>query len=199
MGLTRRQFLETSVSASAGIATGRFLKAETNVALPAAVAASVDEEMFSVPIEGQPVDISPWAYLWRADREVQEMPEAYFIPRRLEREDKHSFAILDNDRIAGIAALSNVVRGPLQSANLGYWVGERVNGRGLATDSVRELIPIAFGDLGLHRLEAGTLVDNRASQRVLEKNGFERIGIARGYLHIGGAWRDHVLFQLLAG
>jgi len=118
---------------------------------------------------------------------------------RLEREDKHSFAILDNDRIAGIAALSNVVRGPLQSANLGYWVGERVNGRGLATDSVRELIPIAFGDLGLHRLEAGTLVDNRASQRVLEKNGFERIGIARGYLHIGGAWRDHVLFQLLAG
>jgi ribosomal-protein-alanine N-acetyltransferase len=118
---------------------------------------------------------------------------------RLQREDKHIFAILEDDRIAGIAALSNVVRGPLQSANLGYWGAGRVNGRGLATAGVRELIPIAFGDLGLHRLEAGALVDNLASQRVLEKNGFERIGIARGYLHIGGAWRDHVLFQLLAG
>lgn len=37
---------------------------------------------------GQPVDIAPWAYLWRADRAVQEKPEAYFIPRRLERIDK---------------------------------------------------------------------------------------------------------------
>ncbi len=37
---------------------------------------------------GQPVDIAPWAYAWRADRAVQEKPEAYFIPRRLERMDK---------------------------------------------------------------------------------------------------------------
>ncbi len=37
---------------------------------------------------GQPVDIAPWAYAWRADRAVQEKPEAYFIPRRLERLDK---------------------------------------------------------------------------------------------------------------
>ena len=36
----------------------------------------------------QPVDIAPWAYAWRADRAVQEKPEAYFIPRRLERIDK---------------------------------------------------------------------------------------------------------------
>ena len=116
---------------------------------------------------------------------------------RLEREDKHAFAILDGEQIAGTVALSNVVRGPLQSANLGYWVAERLTGRGLATKAVGEVIPFAFAELGLHRLEAGTLVDNIASQRVLEKNGFERIGIARGYLHIGGAWRDHVLFQLL--
>jgi ribosomal-protein-alanine N-acetyltransferase len=117
---------------------------------------------------------------------------------RLEREDKLAFAILDGDRIAGTVALSNVVRGPLQSANLGYWVSERVNGRGLATKAVGELVPIAFGELGLHRLEAGTLVDNLGSRRVLEKNGFEEIGIARRYLRIGGEWRDHILFQLLA-
>jgi ribosomal-protein-alanine N-acetyltransferase len=117
---------------------------------------------------------------------------------RLERDDKHAFAILDADRIAGTVALSNVARGPHDSANLGYWVAEPFNGRGLATDAVRELIPIAFDELGLHRLEAGTLVDNVASQRVLEKNGFEQVGIARGYLHIRGEWRDHVLFQLLA-
>jgi len=117
---------------------------------------------------------------------------------RLEREDQHVFSIIDEGRIAGAATLSHVVRGPLQSANLGYWVAEQANGRGVATRAVSDLIPVAFGELGLHRLEAGTLTDNLASQRVLEKNGFERIGLARGYLHIGGAWRDHVLFQLLA-
>ena len=36
---------------------------------------------------GQPVDMSPWAYAWRADRQVQEKPEAYFIPHRLKRLD----------------------------------------------------------------------------------------------------------------
>jgi ribosomal-protein-alanine N-acetyltransferase len=33
---------------------------------------------------------------------------------------------------------------------------------------------------------------------VLEKAGFERIGLARHYLHIAGAWRDHILFQRLS-
>ena len=95
--------------------------------------------------------------------------------------------------------LSNIVRGPFQSANLGYWVAERVNGRGLATGAVADVAEVAFGELELHRLEAATLVDNLASQRVLEKDGFERIGIAHGYLRVAGDWRDHVLFQRLRG
>ena len=39
-------------------------------------------------LAGQPVDIAPWTYAWRADRTIQEKPEAYFIPHRLERIDK---------------------------------------------------------------------------------------------------------------
>jgi ribosomal-protein-alanine N-acetyltransferase len=85
-----------------------------------------------------------------------------------------------------------------QSANVGYWVDRGRNGRGLATRAVAEIVEIAFGETGLHRLEAATRVDNVASQRVLEKNGFERIGIARGYLLIDGEWRDHILFQRVA-
>jgi len=57
------------------------------------------------------------------------------------------------------------------------------------------VIEFAFGELELHRLEAGTLVDNHASQRVLEKNGFERFGLAHRFLLIAGEWRDHILFE----
>jgi len=77
-------------------------------------------------------------------------------------------------------------------------VDEAHNGRGLCTRAVAEVVAYAFGDLGLHRLEAGTLPDNRASQRVLEKNRFERFGLARRYLLICGEWRDHVLFARIA-
>ena len=54
---------------------------------------------------------------------------------------------------------------------------------------------IAKDELGLHRLEAATLVHNVASQRVLEKNGFEAYGTAREYLQIGGQWQDHRMYQ----
>ncbi|MDX6476601.1 MAG: [ribosomal protein S5]-alanine N-acetyltransferase [Gaiellaceae bacterium] len=107
-------------------------------------------------------------------------------------------AILDQDAIVGVISLSEIVRGPLQSASVGYWVSQDRNGRGLASQALAALVEHAFTELGLHRLEAGTLVDNVASQRVLVRNGFTRIGVARKHLLIGGLWRDHVLYELLA-
>jgi ribosomal-protein-alanine N-acetyltransferase len=108
---------------------------------------------------------------------------------------RHRFAVLADGAIVGVLGIGNVVRGPFQSANLGYFVAQWANGRGVATRAVDLAVRHAFGALGLHRLEAGTLVDNIASQRVLEKNRFERIGVARNYLRIAGEWRDHALFQ----
>ena len=59
------------------------------------------------------------------------------------------------------------------------------------------MLRTAFDELGLHRVEAGTLVHNVGSQRVLERNGFVRFGLAPQYLRIAGRWQDHVLFQVL--
>jgi [ribosomal protein S5]-alanine N-acetyltransferase len=111
--------------------------------------------------------------------------------------DGWRFAIMDDGAIAGTINVGDVIRGPLQLANIGYFVDRPRNGRGLATGAVADVVDFAFGELGLHRLEAGTLPDNFASQRVLEKNGFERYGLARRLLLIGGTWYDHVLFELL--
>ena len=137
---------------------------------------------------------APFDPAWPDDFHTLEHQRARIVdPAR-----RHSWMILDDGEAAGFVGLSNVVRGPLQSAILSYWVDESRNGRGLATRAVAAVVEIAFGELELHRLEAGTLVDNVASQRVLEKNDFERIGIARRFLWIAGDWRDHVLFQRVA-
>lgn len=100
--------------------------------------------------------------------------------------------------VVGRVNLNNIVRGAAQSASLGYWLAEAAGGRGLATRAVRDIIHLAFAELGLHRIQADTLVHNGASQRVLARNGFVRIGLAPRYLKIAGRWQDCILHQLLA-
>lgn len=82
---------------------------------------------------------------------------------------------------------------------MGHWVAAEHNGRGLATGAVREITRVAFEELGLHRIEAGTLLRNVRSQRVLERNGFVRFGVATAYLNIAGRWQDHVMYQVVNG
>jgi ribosomal-protein-alanine N-acetyltransferase len=103
----------------------------------------------------------------------------------------------DSGRVVGRITLNEIVRGPFQSCSLGYWVGASDNGRGLATAAVREILRVAFDDLGLHRVQAGTLLHNVRSQRVLERNGFVRFGVAPEYLNIAGQWQDHALYQVV--
>ncbi len=106
--------------------------------------------------------------------------------------------ILDESgRVAGRITLNEIVRGPFQSCLLGYWLNAADNGRGLATAAVLDIIKVAFDELGLHRIQAGTLPHNVRSQRVLERAGFTRFGLAPAYLKIAGRWQDHVLFQLV--
>lgn len=108
-------------------------------------------------------------------------------------------AILDDDgSVAGRISLNTIVRGAFESCAMGYWLAADRTGRGLATDAVRAAVALAFGELGLHRVEAGTLLGNRASQAVLARAGFTRYGLAPRYLRIAGEWQDHVLFQRLA-
>jgi len=100
-------------------------------------------------------------------------------------------------QVVGRITLSGIVRGAFQSASVGYWVAEAYNGRGLATAALRHIVRLAFDDLRLHRVQAEVQPHNVASQRVLERNGFTRIGFAPRYLAIAGEWRDHIPYRAL--
>src|SRR3984885_2578991 len=108
-------------------------------------------------------------------------------------------AILDSGgAIAGSINLNSIIRGAFQSASVGYWVSESRAGRGLASAAVADVAELAFGELGLHRIDAATLLHNTPSQRVLLRNGFRPFAVAESYIKIAGRWQDHVLFQLLS-
>jgi ribosomal-protein-alanine N-acetyltransferase len=105
------------------------------------------------------------------------------------------WVLSEGDRVIGTVTLSNIVQGPWQNGDLGYWIDVAQVGRGLASAAVAAVCELADTELLLHRVSASTRVDNAASQRVLAKNGFVQYGLAPEYLHIDGAWRDHNLYQ----
>lgn len=103
-----------------------------------------------------------------------------------------------DDRLVGTITLANVVRGVWQNATLGYFVDERYNGRGFATEAIQLLVELAFTELDLHRIQAAVMPRNPASRRALEKAGFRYEGESLRYLYIAGAWEDHDIFALTA-
>jgi ribosomal-protein-alanine N-acetyltransferase len=104
----------------------------------------------------------------------------------------------DSGQVVGRITLNEIVRGPFQSCSVGYWVSAADNGRGLATAAVRDIKRVAFEEVGLHRIQASTGLHNVASQRVLDRNGFVRFGVAPTYLKIAGRWQDSALYQVVS-
>ncbi|YCK79315.1 GNAT family N-acetyltransferase [Arthrobacter sp. D3-16] len=105
------------------------------------------------------------------------------------------WVILDGDRIIGAITLTGIVLGPFCSANVGYWVDHEYSGRGIGSAALTHVLGYAKHMMGLHRVQAATLLHNAASQKILQRTGFEMIGMAPSYLKIAGAWQDHNLYQ----
>ena len=98
--------------------------------------------------------------------------------------------------IIGTCNYTNIVRGPFQACYLGYQVARAHEGRGLMAEALRAANAFMFDTLRLHRIMANHRPENERSARLLERLGFVREGLARDYLFIDGAWRDHVLTAL---
>src|SRR4051794_36259046 len=116
------------------------------------------------------------------------------------REDTEAFLVrrTDNDALIGVFVLSQIFRKGFQNAYLGYYGSGENAGQGYMTEGLELVLEEAFGPLGLHRVEANIQPDNRASLALVERAGFRREGFSPRYLKIGGRWRDHVRYALLA-
>jgi ribosomal-protein-alanine N-acetyltransferase len=100
----------------------------------------------------------------------------------------------DERTIIGRVALGGVLRGAFQNGYLGYWIDAEHQGRGLMTEAVRAATMFALASAALHRVQAAVMPRNTASQRVLDKVGYRREGLAARYLCIAGTWEDHLIF-----
>jgi len=121
-------------------------------------------------------------------------PEAY--ARYLQgsrRESVCAFLVcrIDDRRIVGVCTLSHILRGNLQQAFLGYWVGAAFARRGYMTEALNLVLRYGFGSLRLHRIEANVQPENVSSKALLVRTGFRLEGFSPRYLKVVGRWRDH--------
>ncbi len=104
----------------------------------------------------------------------------------------------DGGAIVGVVNVSEIVHGALESAYLGYYGHAAHAGRGLLREGLSLVIDHAFRVEKLHRLEANVQPGNAASLAIVRKLGFRREGFSPRYLKVGGRWRDHERYALLA-
>lgn len=134
---------------------------------------------------------------------INARPASYYSPEGVaeacadaDQDLGYQFLLKEEDgRIVARANLSTVKRAHFQSAVLGYRVAEAACGKGFASEAVRQVLGIAFGELGLARIEADVRIDNTASARVLLRNGFVQFGHSRRSFELGGVWYDRLHFE----
>ncbi|MBK8336958.1 MAG: GNAT family N-acetyltransferase [Sterolibacteriaceae bacterium] len=119
--------------------------------------------------------------------------EAEELARRRQGPADFGYLIRDQEsgKAAGYIEITNIVRGPLQSGYLGYYMFEGYERRGYMKWALGVIIQRAWKELKLHRLEANIQPGNTASIELVRALGFLKEGYSPEYLKLGGRWRDH--------
>lgn len=94
-------------------------------------------------------------------------------------------------KLVGVINISQIFRGDLQSAYLGYYVFEPFAKNKYMSSGLSLVLKEAFKNLKLHRLEANIQPTNVASKKLAKRLGFRLEGYSKRYLRVDGKWRDH--------
>ncbi|MFQ7311104.1 GNAT family N-acetyltransferase [Sellimonas sp.] len=133
-------------------------------------------------------------------------PEEFYLPEfqkiwlemqreKAEEREWLSFYIFEKrkpGRIIGTVTVSNFRCAKTVSGTIGYRIDLEKQGQGYGTEAAYVGTRIGFDELGLRKMVADVMPNNRASLRVLEKCGYEREGYFRRNIKINGKWEDHI-------
>lgn len=113
--------------------------------------------------------------------------------------DYGRLVVVVEEQPVGFVSWLQVSHGPPPSRcwNVGISLLPAHRGQGIGGAAQRLLVDYLFSVSDVERIEAGTLTDNLAEQRSLEKAGFHREGVLRSAQFLDGRWRDVVLFSRL--
>lgn len=102
--------------------------------------------------------------------------------------------ILMNDKPVGMLDLHNISE-KNRRAEVGYWISNAVQGRGIMTESVKRLVDIAFNALNLHKITIIAESENIKSRAVAERLNFEYEATLKEHLIYKEDFKDFVLYS----
>lgn len=130
------------------------------------------------------------------DTTNKEEDTADFVNYVVQTQDQH-FTIWYKGEFAGLVGFKGFDSGN-KRIEIGYWMSQYVQGKGIMIRSVRKLIEFAFSELGMNRIQIKVAVNNDKSKRIPEKLGFRMEGIERdGELLVDNVFTDIVVYSLL--
>jgi ribosomal-protein-alanine N-acetyltransferase len=127
-------------------------------------------------------------------RSFEDLVAQYEVDGRLGR--SLPLVIEVGGRLVGQLSMGSIVLGSFRSCYAGYWVSRAVAGQLVTPTALAIAGDHLLGTVGLHRIEVNIRPENTASLAVVRKLGFREEGLRPNYLHIAGAWRDHLSFAL---
>ena len=153
---------------------------------------NISKNLYEVP---DPYSIQDaLAFINKAHNDFESLSALHFaIEYKGMSDQRNNYPVL-----IGIIGLKNIDL-TNKKANLGYWIGEKYWGRGIATECVRLIIKYAFSssDLGLREVIAYVFPENKASIRVLEKNGMKKKGEVNEYHEISKRHRNSLQYIIM--
>ncbi|QDX29828.1 GNAT family N-acetyltransferase [Dickeya poaceiphila] len=130
------------------------------------------------------------------------MTQSWIMGCEQQRREGSAFDLVINDRntghLLGSIAINNISKA-YRLGNVGYWIRQSVQGQGLITEAMREVVPFGFGTLGLTRLEIIAAEENHASRQVAEKVGAHFEGLLRNRIIIHDQPVTAALYSLIPG
>ena len=161
-----------------------------------------DARRWMVARRGSADYLSPWEVTPPGQRHTPPASlSTYLVTLRRLRDDAAAgntlpFAIVWDNALVGQLTIGNLGREPAEPAYVGYWIDREYAGRGITPRALAMALSHTFGSLDVPRVEANIQPDNHASRRVVEKLGFHVEELRPGHLHVAGAWRDHLRYEL---
>ncbi len=149
-------------------------------------------------------EMGPQKNIWdRKNKGLEEVTRKHFVgllksQKKLRTEDRfYDLGVFEKKtgELVGFVSIMDVIRGPAQSAFLGYSLGNRYWGRGYGKEAVLAAIDIGFRDLRLHRLEAGIEPTNKRSIFLARSIGLRKEGLKKRAVFLRGKWNDLVMYS----
>ncbi len=136
----------------------------------------------------------PWLDNVRVASDSREFIELQLL--RFQKGEALHITIFYQDKIAGVLGYNQIDQ-ISHIGYIGYWLGEEYNGKGIMTESVRELITIGQDYYALERIDIRCAVENKRSRAIPERLGFKKEGIIRHAAKVYDKYQDHVVYGLL--